>query len=220
MKYFESFHGEHIIATTEQCIRQTFSDLARLYRKSPNSSVDGCFPGRLIFPTDSKKNIRISEQEVRIQFIYRLQDMLWVNNWFYAIETPTKYRYRFSGSDGIGIPHRCIEGEKGKSASIDLTIHDNEHKPIAMIEFKAHNVSTFCFQKDFVKLNEEPIPYKFFVLILESAPEHVKKAITEKLKYKGKTTFFYCYNLADHEFIFEEYNRDVINLLSQQNAHS
>ena len=109
---------------------------------------------------------RISEQELRSAFIQELESE--IESGFavsYSIETPTRYRYRFS-YDPSGrikaVPYRYVSGSSElkkltKSGNIDLVIHPkgNPKKRLAIIEFKGNESTLIKYKKDFFKLEHE-----------------------------------------------------------------
>ena len=109
---------------------------------------------------------RISEQELRSAFIKELESE--IESGFpvsYSIETPTRYRYRFS-DDTSGrikdVPYRYASGSSEikkltKSGNIDLVIHPkgNPIKRLAIIEFKGNESTLIKYKKDFFKLEHE-----------------------------------------------------------------
>lgn len=141
---------------------------------------------RIIFPSYSKKyrngETRISEQELRFVFIEQFNKYCdtFDFNAFYSIETPTEEKYIFSDKSN---PHKVAPGddEKGRSASVDLTIHSASGERFCLMEFKSHNPELFAYKKDFAKLNGEPAS-GIFVQILENANDRTIKNIREKIQ--------------------------------------
>ena len=123
----------------EEIIRRTFEVIDSVYsinkdKKSYNS--------RLIFPKyRNKNNIRVSEQELRFifvdQFIKFCSEPQNKFDYYYSVEVPTQYVYRFPHSNDLP-PIVSKDEEKGlQSASIDLAIYTKtSDTPVAIIEFK------------------------------------------------------------------------------------
>src|SRR5690606_23968953 len=73
------------------------------------------------------------------------------NNFYYSIETPTTKLYNFSNDKKA--PKILLDNKgksKGRSASFDLTIHNDNFERTYFIEYKNENVDTI--RKDFLKL--------------------------------------------------------------------
>lgn len=99
--------------------------------------------GGILFPCYRSGKRRISEQELRQQFIEEVRRTY--PSWYYSVETPTESCYDFK--------HGVEATEKGRSARFDLTLYDEQRHPIAFIEFKAHGRTTQpSYAKDFSKL--------------------------------------------------------------------
>lgn len=99
--------------------------------------------GGILFPSYRSGKRRISEQELRQQFIEAVRRDY--PSWYYSVETPTESCYDFQ--------HGVEATEKGRSARFDLTLYDEQRHPIAFIEFKAHGRTTQPnYEKDFLKL--------------------------------------------------------------------
>lgn len=198
----------------QEVVEQTFDAIGKVY-ETQREGVQGCHAtgedSRLIFPRYHRKNqddveTRISEQELRFLFVEKLSQTLKDNNWFYSVETPTVKSYCFTeGKEGCP-----CENEKGRSARIDLTIHNENLDRICLIEFKALNPDEFDFAKDFLKLKEEgekaPQTPTFFIMMVKNANEGTIKSLRNKvynkdLVPKGQSTEFYCYCLECKECI-------------------
>jgi hypothetical protein len=152
---------------------------------------------RLIFPKKSDGTIRVSEQELRFIFVEQLNEHV-RENWdvYYSVETPTEYNYRFSGASAP----EChgVEAD-GRSANIDLSIHNNQGERIALIEFK-HGHDFDAMNKDFLKLaKEKGDSLRFFVGLLSSSAQVTIDSIDEKIKTSAldRNTEFIYYSL-DH----------------------
>ncbi len=186
-------------------LEMTFDAIDKCYRV--NDEKDGeakheTADSRLIFPCyyegGENKETRISEQELRFLFIEQFNrycDNV-ENPWdaYYSIETPTRWKYRFSGEEKPPTPHRVKEeGEEGQSAMVDVCIHDKKGRRICLIEFKFGNPEKFCFEKDLVKLQEESNLREesnqeeeavlcFFVHLLKSQQSDTLPSILGKIK--------------------------------------
>jgi len=119
---------------------------------------------KLIFPTKSNGEIRISEQEARFLFCQMVECN---SKYFYSVETPTKNPYSFGGkTDDIDIG--------GRSGCIDLSIYEQQTinyeetkhlQPSLNIEFKALAAPLHCIAKDLFKLMHENANGLFFHLL-------------------------------------------------------
>ena len=196
----------------EAIIELTFQELSKLGTESGTPPKDGC-KSRLIFPSKrdtDKKGVRIvrySEQELRFLFVEQFNQYCQNNhlNWFYSVETPTKYKYRFSEEKDTP----KVDPEKGQSAMFDLTIYNKQFNRIALIEFKAGNPAEEDFTKDFLKLREEGADIlTFFIMYVQSYQRNddpnydtiasLHRKIEEPTDAKGKFkqgTKLYCYVL-------------------------
>ena len=183
-----------------EILDRTFEVLDKCYDhnvESSNKPDSYKVENRLIFPSYSKtfRNgiCRISEQELRFafieQFILYCQDQK--NSWnaFYSVETPTQGRYSFKN----GKPKR--DDDKGRSANIDVCIHDETGERICLIEFKALNPKQNDYLKDFVKLNEEKISPVFFVQLLKNQDRGTIKNIYKKIGSNLKNINYVCHTL-------------------------
>jgi len=161
----------------EQVIDKTFEILR-----------SGCSETRLVFPTYSNKNRRVSEQELRFVFIEQLQKILIEYDLFYSVETPTKSSYIFSNERKYVDPYIS---NKGQSASFDLTIKDSNGNNVAIIEFKAKNAHPHEYAKDICKLwnPEEKAKYKYFINLFEKIEQRTKKSFLGKLAPKPSNEY-------------------------------
>lgn len=184
-------HKKHI----EAVIERTLSKLNSLYHRDG----DGLKDTRLIFPrywvTEEGKRVegkvRVSEQELRFMFVEELNKYCNENpDWevFYSVETPTSNSYR-------------LTGEGFQSGCIDLCIHANGLKRIALIEFKALNPSEHDHAKDAFKLRHEiEGELRYFIEIVKSHNSNTEKNIVKKLK-DGKA--YQAYNMdCSHPFSY------------------
>lgn len=120
------------------------------------------FEEKLIFPTYSDGEIRISEQEARF-FVCEIIR----KSYFYSVETPTKHKYKFG--DKI---KEIKKIKNGRSGCIDVSIYPNKEKksgdykiPSLNIELKAHSADKHSIAKDLFKLMHEQANGLFFHLL-------------------------------------------------------
>jgi len=133
---------------------------------------------KLIFPSyrveenenvNEEKHKRISEQEARFLFVRELEKEE-NTGFYYSIETPTIFKYRFS-ENGKRVDPPKIDIKKGESGKTDVCIYDSNLKRKYLVEFKALNKDSLDFEKDFIKLKYEPKESSdpnYFVHILKS----------------------------------------------------
>lgn len=193
----------------EEIIKDTFDVIQKVYhtqREGDGNHKDFCeSQSRIIFPKYSGRyrngETRISEQELRFIFVEQFNKYCKKNSWnaYYSVETPTEEKYIFSKKGDKNCPYKVDgEGNRGQSAMIDLSIHDDKFERIALIEFKALNPTKSAFAKDFCKLSNEPkSPATFFVMIVKSHDDDTIKSLREKIETKGDETEFYCYDLKE-----------------------
>ena len=173
---------DEIAKDIKAAIDATFTSIAEIYasnqellmRKNPSENDDG----KLVFPKyGNREETRISEQELRFEFIQQLLSL--APDYFYSVETPTQLKYRFSkprtdfkeyGVD-ISVPRiqtqadlNYDEAHKGivkryhsicESAQFDTVLMNSEGNRVAYIEFKGMNAPEKEYRKDFLKLNAE-----------------------------------------------------------------
>lgn len=168
-------HKKHIKAIIEK----TLSKLNSLYHRDGG----GLENTRLIFPRywvtkegeRVEGELRVSEQELRFMFVEELNKYCDAHReWevYYSVETPTSNSYQLTG-----------EGQQ--SGCIDLCIHGNDFKRIALIEFKALNPSEHAHAKDAFKLKHEiEGELRYFIEIVKSHDSKTDESIVEKLKAK------------------------------------
>ena len=163
---------------------------------------------RLVFPSYSNNETRISEQELRFAFVEAFNE--YCNdcnekggdcNLLYSIETPTKAKY--SGFSKTKENPRV--DENGRSGEFDMVIFNKELKRICLIEFKANNASDLDHRKDFVKLNNDKEGDKkvlrYFVEIIASYDKGTIKNINDKIRSEiepRQVTKFVCYSLKNN----------------------
>lgn len=179
-------------------LNNTFKIISETYKyQKEDCDFAPAGKSRLIFPKKSDGSIRVSEQELRFIFVEQLNEYV-RENWdvYYSVETPTEYNYRFSGAN---VPECYGTGVDGRSANIDLSIHDNRGHRIALIEFK-HGHDFEAMNKDFLKLaKENGDSLRFFVGLLSSSDGQTVESIANKIERKSSTlnanTIFLYYSL-------------------------
>ena len=138
----------------EELIEKSLKDLV-----SALTTDEAC--GKLIFPCYRDGNIRHSEQELRQIFLKNVEED---GNYFYSVETPTKYVYRFTNSEtpNVKVPDDTDDNDEDnyKSARFDVSLYNKDYKvndnASHHIEFKYGNPdqkNAIC--KDFLKLVSE-----------------------------------------------------------------
>jgi len=166
-------------AKVEKLIKNSLQKLQQIGWENKNCNKNQ--ESRLIFPKyrdrnnkDGKKqedNKRISEQEARFLFVIELENAKDTHSFYYSVETPTEFGYRFSENGKKINPKKDTGGQSGK---IDICIYDTDCNRKHLVEFKAHNSDIHDFSKDFIKLKYEPkkneLEYEpnYFVHILKS----------------------------------------------------
>jgi hypothetical protein len=218
---------EEVERHVKNILGRTFDILKDAYWAQTEKSISVNKPKtHLIFPLKkSDDSNRISEQELRFVFVEQLNEEIKgistdgkkSKEWdvYYSVETPTYYNYSFGDKPKDII---CYKAKKeGRSGNIDLTIHDNKGKRIALIEFKFDNVTEHAFKKDFEKLHEEQDeknkdfdPLRLFVLMLNSFKDNTKSSIRDaKISPKSvnkdyKNVYFCAYSLEKGDYVTGE----------------
>ena len=174
----------------DEIIKQTFKRLELAYMNHREGQIGKSInhkkgESRLVFPcyNNKKREIRISEQELRFVFVETFNEYCDEKlNWFYSVETPTEDKYKFTeNGKNLDKPKR---GE-GQSANFDLTISNDKGELLALIEFKAKNTKPFSYAKDFCKLwnpkegNSNVLRY--FINVLDKADKDTSDNIQAKL---------------------------------------
>lgn len=174
----------------DEIIKQTFKRLELAYMNHREGQIGKSInhkkgESRLVFPcyNNKKREIRISEQELRFVFMETFNEYCDEKlNWFYSVETPTEDKYKFTeNGKNLDKPKR---GE-GQSANFDLTISNDKGELLALIEFKAKNTKPFSYAKDFCKLwnpkegNSNVLRY--FINVLDKADKDTSDNIQAKL---------------------------------------
>ena len=197
----------------ETVISETFKTLQKVYnsqQESFNGPKQIDTGSRLLFPSKRNEDTRISEQELRFVFVEQLNKEI-QSGWdvFYSIETPTKASY-----SGFSTGNPNVD-EKGRSAEVDLCIHDNRFGRIALIEFKAHNPREEDYLKDLYELSikEEEGELRYFINILKNADNGTIKSINEKIKaYLNCDIIFKFWSLESKGY--KDVTEDIINYQS------
>lgn len=161
--------------TVEEIIKESLDELVKIANEEETQQKN-----KLIFPKYSNGAVRISEQEARFLFIEKvIKDY----DGFFSVETPTKFKYRFSeGGNKLDIP---LILEEGKSGNIDVCLYDKDKNLKHLIEFKAHISKQFEFNKDFLKLKYDNTITKlsnYFVHILNSYNSRTIEGLKERYK--------------------------------------
>ena len=196
---------KEILDRIAEILNRAFQVLDCCYEYNDEKSKKANFResgSRLIFPCSRDGKRRISEQELRFVFIEQFNRYCDETGWdaYYSVETPTEWKYRFSGTEG---PHKT-EGNDGKSAMVDVSIHDNQGSRLCLIEFKAGNPEAFCYIKDLVKLKGEDRP-GFFVQLLEKQDNTTWKNIEGKIKERIDGLNYVCHTFGPKEYHGTQY---------------
>jgi hypothetical protein len=195
--------NEDIKERIVEILDRTFQVIDQCYFYNDEASNKADFSkvgSRLVFPCYSKQyrqgERRLSEQELRFLFIEKFNQYCQYTGWdvYYSVETPTDWKYRFSG---VKRPQKVENGDDGQSAMIDVCVHNNQGERICLIEFKAGNPEAFCYEKDFVKLTEEH-RLSFFVQLLERQNSGTEKSIIDKIKKCVNDTNYVCHTIESN----------------------
>lgn len=213
---------EEIKSRIDEIIERTFKTLKFVYDNQQENQKDknqvsshlcqenGNPESRLIFPKYSEKyrggETRLSEQELRFLFVEQFNKYCSENKlkWYYSVETPTEFKYQFSDQ---GNKIEAQKSENGQSAMVDMSIlekKENGFERIALIEFKALNPDASCFEKDFVKLDGEPVELTYFIMYVKSHDKGTIKSLKLKIEKKSSNTEFRCYDLESGQQIEQE----------------
>jgi hypothetical protein len=119
----------------------------------------------LVFPQKRDGSIRISEQEAKTLFLYRV---LSERRYCFSVEVPTEQTYKQKGFKEI-------------SARVDITLLRGNAKRCAHIEFKAHNCTVEDIRKDLEKLVREKSTGMWFHT-LENANRRTVKSLVAKFQ--------------------------------------
>ena len=166
--------------TIEKLIEKSFNDLIKAITTDGTSS-------QLFFPCYRDGNERRSEQELRQIFLRNVEED---KTYFYSIETPTKYGYRFKDSKNLEVDKSHKKGEH-QAARFDVSLYNNKYELLNHIEFKYGNPK-----------KKTPICKDFLKLAIENKIED-KNDLSKVIVYlvcihgKGKTASTYHFSLAD-----------------------
>ena len=164
----------------EKLIEKSSNDLIKAITTDGTSS-------QLIFPCYRDGNERRSEQELRQIFLRNVEED---KTYFYSIETPTKYGYRFKDSKNLEVDKSHKKGEH-QAARFDVSLYNNKYELLNHIEFKYGNPK-----------KKTPICKDFLKLAIENKIED-KNDLSKVIVYlvcihgKGKTASTYHFSLAD-----------------------
>ena len=132
----------------EKLIEKSFNDLIKALTTDGTSS-------QLIFPCYRDGNERRSEQELRQIFLRNVEED---KTYFYSIETPTEYGYRFKDSKNLKVDENHKKGEH-QAARFDISLYNKPYKENDKasnhIELKSGNPEEEDICKDFLKLAKE-----------------------------------------------------------------
>lgn len=129
----------------EELIEKSFNDLIKAITTDGTSS-------QLIFPCYRDGNERRSEQELRQIFLRNVEED---KTYFYSVETPTEYGYRFKDPKNLKVDENHKKGEH-QAARFDVSLYNDKYELLNHIEFKYGNPkkkTPIC--KDFLKLAAE-----------------------------------------------------------------
>ncbi|NLO00264.1 MAG: hypothetical protein GX125_08405 [Bacteroidales bacterium] len=200
-----------------EILNRTFRVIDKCYENNNEASSIADYTkaeSRLIFLRYSKTyrygKRRFSEQELKFVFIEQFNKYCDEVGWdaYYSVETPTEWKYRFSGTDE---PRKTEDGD-GQSARIDICIHDNYGNRVCLLEFKAGNPEPFSFKKDFVKLSEEG-GLCFFVHLLERQQSDTERNIlNKKIGESIKESNYICHTIDSRYKGTKYLSKDVITI--------
>ena len=131
----------------EEIIEKSCNDLIKALTTDGTSS-------QLIFPHSNKGDVRHSEQELRQIFLRNVEKDS-DKTYFYSIETPTEYGYRFKDPKNLKVDENHKKGEH-QAARFDVSLYNDKYELLNHIEFKYGNPkkkTPIC--KDFLKLAAE-----------------------------------------------------------------
>ena len=175
----------------EKMIRESLLDVRDLY-------TDKTISSRIIFPTYSDDEQRLSEQELKCIFLRKTEQ----SDFYYSVETPSKNKYLFVDKDE---PKVLFSGEESKetfqSSMIDTTLYDSNKTLLSHIEFKYGQSSVFSIQKDFLKLicESQNVKYNYFAHYLGNSDNGTKKAIFSKYRQALNNIMTINTNIDDFE---------------------
>src|SRR5713101_6613562 len=120
---------DEIMEYLEGTAKHISNELVQIYSRTDHEHG-------LVFPRKRDGSIRISEQEAKTLFLYRV---LSERRLCLSVEVPTEQTYKQKGSKEI-------------SARVDITLLRGNTKRCAHVEFKAHNCKFEDIRKDLEKL--------------------------------------------------------------------
>ena len=123
---------DEIAAYLESTAKSIAEELIQIYSRTDHEHG-------LVFPRKRDGSVRISEQEAKTLFLYRV---LSERRYCLSVEVPTEQTYRQKGSKEI-------------SARVDITLLRGNTKRCAHVEFKALNCRVADIRKDLEKLLRE-----------------------------------------------------------------
>ena len=136
--------------SVEEIIEKSFNDLIKAITTDGSAS-------QLIFPQSNKGDVRHSEQELRQIFLRNVEEDS-DKTYFYSIETPTEYGYRFKDSKNLEVDKNHKKGEH-QAARFDISLYNKDYKDNDKasnhIELKSDNPEEEDICKDFLKLAKE-----------------------------------------------------------------
>ncbi len=197
-KFMIDVHIHTIIKYTFEALKDAYDHQKEGHDNKPDKPLS-----RIVFPKYSDGETRLSEQELRFIFAetFNKYCACYHLDWYYSVETPTVYKYKFSDKGNKIEPIR--DDKNGQSAMVDLAIHDAEFNRIALIEFKALNPDKLCFLKDFVKLENEPDVLTYFLMYVKSYDKGTIESLKSKVDTRDSNIVFYCYDLTTGKIILE-----------------
>ena len=134
----------------EELIEKSFNDLIKAITTDGSAS-------QLIFPYSNKGDVRHSEQELKQIFLKNVEEDS-EKTYFYSIETPTEYGYRFKDPKNLKVDENHKKGEH-QAARFDISLYNKPYKENDKasnhIELKSGNPEEEDICKDFLKLAKE-----------------------------------------------------------------
>lgn len=207
-------HIEEILKLTLRSIQEVYEDRKEDYGKVIELK-ETAQHSRLVFPCKGghqDNNVRISEQEFRFAFVEQFN--LYCNDeknnckLFYSVETPTRGRYHFPKGKNVQPEVYDETEEGGQSAAFDMTLYDDKMQRVCLIEFKAHNVDSHDYLKDYAKLRNsvegDENVLRYFINVLKTYTDSTIKSINDKIseyplvekdEKRSKGIQFKCYVL-------------------------
>lgn len=169
----------------------------------------------IIYPLKSGNVIRFSEQEIKQIFISLIERKK--NDYVYSVETPTKYRYRFSGFMNKDYRPKVYDNTEAgysnaESARVDVSLYNNidSYPLLTHIEFKANQPTFNGIEKDLLKLLMEPVDLQenYFIHVLNKSDKGTWRSLADK--YRCSINSIHNSDLSS----FKVNNKVIIYLLS------